>query len=104
MKHVILSCGSGGFLYAVPDEAAERLSEYCMEFCTDWLWNSPHAEQYRRTRRNPDGTAFAYVSYTEADFIAWLNRWKFPSQPSVPVGRFDGDVPEPYRGCPRFDF
>ena len=104
VKLVILSADGDKMLYSVPDAAANGLDGYCMEFCTNWLWNSPHAEQYRRTRRNPDGTAFAYVSYTEADFIAWLNRWKFPSQPSFPAGRFDGDAPEPYRDCPRFDF
>lgn len=104
MKHVVLSCGSGGFLYAVPDEAAEHLSKYCIEFCTDWLLTSPYAEQYRRVWRKPDGAVFTYVSYTEADFIAWLNRWKFPDQPSFLVERFGGDAPKPYRNYPRYDF
>ena len=59
MKEIILSADGDSVLYLVPDAVAENLEEYCLKFCSDWLWNSPEAEKYRV------GNA---VCYTEADF------------------------------------
>lgn len=60
MKEEILSADGDRVVYLVPDAVAENLDEYCLEFCSDWLRNSPDAEGYR---------VGAGVSYTEADFI-----------------------------------
>lgn len=37
MKDVILSAGGYRYVYCIPDEAADSLERYCMEFCDDWL-------------------------------------------------------------------
>lgn len=101
MRHVVLSAGGDRVVYAVPDAVAERLEDCCMEFCAVWLPTSPHAAAFRRA----DGV----LCYTEADFIDYLNTWRFPQEPSRLVedlGPFppEAPLPEPYRGCPAFDF
>ena len=91
MKEVILSADGEAKLYRVPDAVAENLDTYCMEFCTDWLWKSPHAERYRMKYGNT-----TVVSYTEEDFIDYLNAWVFPGNPSVLVrglGCSYGEIP-----------
>ena len=64
MKEVILSADGEAMLYRVPDAVAENLETYCMEFASRWLWESPHAEGYRKKQGN-----MTVVSYTEEDFI-----------------------------------
>ena len=98
MKPVVLSADGDRQVYLVPDTVAEHLTEYCMEFCCGWLWNSPHAAKYRQG---------PVVCYNEADFIEYLNRWVFPDEPSVLVDSLPWDSPEllgQYQNCPHFNF
>ena len=79
---------------------AENLEEYCLKFCSDWLWNSPDAEKYR----------FGIGGcYTEADFIEYLNTYSFPDHESIMIkdlGWTDlgKNLPEEYKDCPYFNF
>ena len=41
MKYVILSADSSPCVYQVPAVVADHLKQYCLEFCDDWLKNSP---------------------------------------------------------------
>lgn len=100
MKDVVLSADGDRIVYSVPDIVAENLEAYCMEFCSDWIWNSPDAEKYRTN---------AGVCYTEADFIAYLNRFVFPHEESKMLRNLgwiesEEDYPEEYRDTPRFNF
>lgn len=102
MRQVILSADGEAMLYSVPDAVAERLEEYCMDFCTRWLWQSPEAEKYRQTVNGVTG-----VCYTEADFVEYLNTCLFPDRPAVLVrglGCPFYDIPGQYRDLPRFNF
>ena len=99
VKLVILSADGNKMLYSVPDAAANGLDGYCMEFCTNWLWNSPHAERSRKTVQGVD-----LVCYHEADFIAYLNQWVFPDEPSVLIKNLGPDIPEEYQNIPAFHF
>lgn len=99
MRNVVLSADGERMVYAVPDEVAENLAEYCAEFC-DWLWKSPDAQKYRRGRG---------VCYTEEDFIEYLNTWRFPREPARLVKNlgwidFDRPLPGQYAACPAFNF
>lgn len=49
MKNIIISADGERMVYSVPNEAAENLYKYCMEFCTIWLQTSKHAEKYRKS-------------------------------------------------------
>lgn len=100
MKNVVISADGDRKVYSVPDIVAENLREYCMEFCTTWLKESPHAAKYRI------GIGFCF---NEEDFIEYLNTWIFPNEPSVLVENlgwidFASPLPEPYRQCPAFNF
>lgn len=100
MKQAVISADGDRKVYAVPDIVADNLERYCMEFCGTWLWTSPHAEKYRIN---------GVVCFNEEDFIAYLNQYLFPEEPSVLVenlGRigFDSPLPERYRGLPEFNF
>ena len=100
MKEIILSADGDSIVYSVPDIVAENLEEYCMEFCDDWLWNSPDSEKYREG---------GYLCYAEGDFIDHLNKYIFPEQPSILIKNLGwtdcGDnLPEEYRKHPYFNF
>ena len=100
MKEIILSADGESVVYLVPDVVAENLREYCIEFCDNWLWNSPEAKQYR--------TAHG-VCYNEADFIDYLNKYVFPDQESKFVknlGWIDlrQNLPSEYKSLPYFNF
>lgn len=100
MKNIVLSADGDRVVYSVPDVVADRLEDYCMEFCCHWLPDSPHAQNYRIN---------GVLCFNEADFIDYLNRWVFPDQPSLLVKNlgwieFDQPLPEPYRSCPQFNF
>lgn len=69
MKKVLLSAASEMSVYSVPDEVADHLEKYCMEFC-HWLQESPDAAKYRIRMGNT-----VAVCYTERDFIEYLNRY-----------------------------
>lgn len=71
MKEVILSADGDSIVYSVPDEVANDLRKYCIEFCDKWMKKSPHAKCFR--------TKQGYC-YNEADFIDYLNKFVFPEQ------------------------
>ena len=48
MKDVILSADGDSRVYSVPDTVADNLEAYCLEFCNNWIWNSPHARKLRK--------------------------------------------------------
>lgn len=100
MKPIIISADGEQMAYSVPDEVADHLEEYCIEFCTTWLQTSPHAKKYRKN---------GYLCYNEADFIDYLNEWIFPEQQSVFLENLgwigpQSPLPPMYKNCPRFNF
>jgi hypothetical protein len=74
MKHVLLSADNIPSVYSVPDEVADNLRKYCIDF-ESWLRNSPNAKKYR--------THGSAVCFNEEDFINYLNTWIFPNTPSI---------------------
>lgn len=100
MKNVLLSNDGDLFLYSVPDEVADHLSDYCLEFCDHWIWETPGGLHFLRTFQ---GTTIAV--YDLFDFIDYLNLLIFPDQPSKLLGRFPSDnVPVEYKDYPYFNF
>ena len=100
MKNVVLSADSERIVYSVPDDVADNLEQYCLEFCDKWLHTSPHAEKYRIN---------GGVCYNESDFIEYLNTWIFPNQQSIFIKNlgwieFDKSLPKEYKDCPEFNF
>lgn len=76
MKEIILSADGDSIVYLVPDDVADNLEKYCLEFCNRWLRMSPKAKRYRTQHG---------VCFGEADFIDYLNEFIFPMQKSVLV-------------------
>ena len=100
MRSVLLSADGLLSVYSVPEIVADNLEEYCIEFCSKWIWSSPHAEKYRIGMG---------VCYDERDFIKYLNEWIFPDTPSKLVETLDNvwlssEVPEKYKHCEWFNF
>ncbi len=100
MKEVILSADGDSVLYLVPDAVAENLEEYCLEFCSHWLQNSPDAEKYR---------VGIGVCYTESDFIEYLNTYIFPDCESKMIknlgwAEMGETLPDEYKDYPYYNF
>ena len=100
MKEVILSADGDSIVYSVPDEVANDLRKYCIEFCDKWMKNSPHAKCYRTKH----GWCF-----NEADFIDYLNKFIFPEEKSTMIENlgwtdFGRNLPTKYRSYPYFNF
>ena len=76
MKEVILSADGDSVVYLVPDAVAKDLRKYCITFCDKWMKTSPHGKKFKI------GGGYCY---NEADFIAYLNEFVFPEEPSVLV-------------------
>ena len=100
MKNVVISADGDRKVYSVPDIVADNLSKYCIEFCTEWIWNSPYAKKYR---------ICGVVCYDEDDFIEYLNTYVFPNEKSVLIKNlgwidFDTKLPTPYCDYPEFNF
>ena len=100
MKKVILSADGDSVLYLVPDAVADNLEECCLEFCSDWLRNSPDAERYRVGKA---------LCYTEADFIEYLNTCVFPDRESKMIKNLGWtdlgkNLPQEYRNLPYYNF
>ena len=100
MKKVILSADGDSIVYLVPDDVADNLEEYCLEFCSNWLRYSPDAEKYRKN---------GILCYTERDFIDYLNAYVFPNCESRIIENLGwtnlGDnLPERYKDYPNFNF
>ena len=103
MKEVVLGTDGDSVVYSVPDEVADNLRKYCMEFCSNWIWKSPDAAKYRVA--DEDGEVCA--CYCEADFIEYLNTVLYPNKPSKKIKTlcsFDDEVPEGYKRIPRYNF
>lgn len=103
MKNVLLSADSEISVFSVPDEVADNLQEYCLEFCCNWLHKSPDAAKYRVKMGNVIG-----VCYSEKDFIDYLNQYICDEQ-SVLIATltdvYEADnLPEEYVGLPYFNF
>ncbi len=103
MKNVLLSADSEISVYSVPDEVADSLEEYCLEFSCNWLHNSPDAAKYRIRIGDTVG-----VSYTECDFIDYLNEYVCRER-SVLVEKLNDvydlrEVPGKYARLPWFSF
>ena len=100
MKEVILSSDGDSVMYSVPDKVADNLEKYCLDFCNDWLWNSPDAEKYRIEMG---------VCYTESDFIDYLNKYIFPDCESKMLKNLGWtelgkDLPAEYSKLPYYNF
>lgn len=100
MKNVVISADGDRKIYSVPDVVANNLSGYCIEFCNEWIRNSPQAKKYR---------IGDVVCYNEDDFIEYLNTYVFPDEKSVLVKNlgwidFDSKLPAPYCDYPEFNF
>lgn len=100
MKEIILSADGDSVIYLVPDDVSENLRKYCIEFCDNWLWNSPDAKHFRK---GPG------VCYNESDFINYLNKYIFPKQKSVLVKNLGWtnlgkNLPSEYKQLPYFNF
>ena len=100
MKEVILSADGDSFVYRVPDDVAENLSDYCIEFCDRWMKTSPEARKYKIR---------GGYCFDQSDFIDYLNRYVFPDERSVLVKNL-GDtnlgkkLPAAYKNHPYFNF
>ena len=103
MKRVLLSADDEISVFSVPDEVAENLETYCLEFRCHWLYESPDAEKYRTKVGDTVG-----VRYSEKDFIDYLNRYigEEPSEllATRPEVFDEADLPEEYAGLPYFNF
>ena len=100
MKKVILSADSDSIVYLVPDAVADDLEKYCLEFCTQWLRNSPDAARYRKG---------GCPCYTEKDFIDYLNVYVFPDCKSKMLKNLGWTdcgkhLPAEYQDHPHFNF
>lgn len=100
MKEIIISADGDSVVYSVPDDVANKLRKYCMEFCDKWMKTSPQAKRYRIK---------GVYCYNEADFIEYLNEYVFPEQKSVFVKNLGwtdlgNNLPLEYQELPYFNF
>lgn len=101
MREVILSADGDSVVYLVPDEVANDLRKYCLEFSNVWLVTSKKARRRYKIRGG--------YCYNEADFIDYLNEEIFLNQKSVFVKNLGwtnlGDnLPAEYKDYPYFNF
>lgn len=103
MKNVLLSADSEISVFAVPNEVADNLEKYCLEFCCHWLHESPDAAKYRVKMGDVVG-----VCYTERDFIDYLNKYIFKEQAyliaTFPNVYVKDKLPKEYIELPYFNF
>lgn len=103
MKRVLLSADGEISVFNVPDEVADNLEQYCLEFCRDWLHKSPNAEKYRTKMGDVIG-----VCFNEKDFIDYLNQYVCKEQSRLIAVLTDvyceDEVPREYAGLPYFTF
>ena len=101
MKEIILSADGFARVYLVPDSVAGNLEKSCMEFNT-WMWHDPNGAKLLK-----ESNGMKVASYTEQDFIDYLNEWVFSDEKSVLVRELDcfiNEVPKEYRKTPKFNF
>lgn len=104
MTPVALSHDGPVTIYMVPDKVAKNLRKYCLQFCNDWLINSPAAAKYRVKLKSGFG-----LCYDGDAFIDYLNTDVFPKQPSYMAERLEDvwhcdKLPKKYRDIPSFNF
>ncbi len=103
MKKVLLSADSEISVFSVPDEVADHLQQYCMEFCCGWLHQSPDAEKYRVKRGG-----ITVACYNEQDFIDYLNQYICAERSTLITTLAnvydEAQVPREYAGLPCFNF
>jgi len=102
MKDVLLSHDSKVLLYSVPDEVADHLEEYCLDFAANWIWKNPNGAKLLKNIRG-----MAVAVYGAPDFIDYLNEWLFPDQPSRLIKGLDYygyELPEEYQKYPQYNF
>ena len=103
MKKVLLSADREISVFAVPDQVADHLEKYCLEFCCDWLYQSPDASKYRVQMGDTVG-----VCYDEKGFIDYLNQYICEEQSTLIAtltNVYDEEnLPEEYIGLPYFNF
>ena len=101
MKSVLLSADSEINVFSVPDEVADNLEKYCLEFC-HWLHESPDAAKYRVKLGSVVGAC-----YSEKDFIDYLNKYICDEQSvliAILTDVFGEDsLPKEYIGLPYFN-
>lgn len=102
MKEILLSADSKMAIYLVPDDVANHLEKYCLEFACNWIWKNPNGT---KLLKKINGQMIAY--YDANDFIDYLNEWIFPTQTSTLVKQLDFDdyeIPQEYKEYPKFNF
>ena len=103
MKNVLLSADSAISVFSVPNEVADNLEKYCLEFCCHWLQESPDAAKYRVKTGG-----IVSVCYTEKDFIDYLNQYICDEQSelitTLPDVFGEYNLPDEYIGLPYFNF
>lgn len=102
MKEVLLSSDSKVLMYAVSDEVAQALEEYCWHFATKWIWENPNGS---KLLKEMNGQKVAV--YEVADFIDYLNEEICPNQPSYLIKQLeyeDFELPKEYAKYPKFNF
>jgi len=102
MKEVLLSHDSKVLLYSVPDEVADHLEEYCLDFAANWIWKNPNGAKLLKNIRG-----MTVAVYGAPDFIDYLNERLFPEQPSRLIRELDYynyELPEEYQAYPQFNF
>ena len=100
MREVILSADGDSIVYLVPDEVANHLRKYCIEFADVWLKTSKKAKRFRIN---------GGFCYNASDFIDYLNEEVFPNQKAVFVKNLGWtnlgkNLPAEYKNCPYFNF
>ena len=103
MKKILLSHDDKMKMYLVPDEVAENLKKYCMDFGFDWILNDPNAQKLRVI--TPSGE-IGYM-FGAQDFIDYLNDHVFPDRKSTMIAQmdfYDYEIPEEYKEYPNFNF
>ena len=101
MKYVLLSADGEISVFSVPDKVANNLQKYCLEFCCNWLYQSPEAAKFRVQMGDTVG-----VCYDEKDFIDYLNSSSKNIRPIATLTDVYGEenLPKEYIGLPYFNF
>ena len=102
MKEVLLSHDDKVLMYSVPDEVADRLEDYCLEFSANWIWKNPNGAKLLKNIRG-----IKVAVYGAPDFIDYLNGWIFPEQQSKLIKQLDyyeWELPNEYKKYPQYNF
>lgn len=90
-------------MFSVPNKVANNLQKYCLEFCCNWLYQSPEAAKFRVQMGDTVG-----VCYDEKDFIDYLNQYICDEQSTLIATLTDvygeENLPKEYIGLPYFNF